>query len=316
MLRLPPALVVGCTNRKRFAAAADLVASRLPNGPQDVVLANWRDRVRYAAASARVSDLYCGRGFQEALAAASRLGGPLWVVSAGLGLVNSYSHVPSYDLTLSPNSEQSIRRRINSGPFSEGEWWAGINAGRRGVRPLKSLIEGDATRDRYYVLALSTQYLTLVSADLQRLRDRHRRNIRILTRNGLPAELECLAPYCLEYGDRLDGPDSPVPGTGADFASRMARHFAEHIWLHAPYDDIDIHRRLLDSRLQHLRRPTHPSRTRRSDSDIVQLIHKHWDRVDGRSSRMLRLLRDEKNIACEQSRFRHLFHIAATERAS
>ena len=35
-------------------------------------------------------------------------------------------------------------------------------------------------------------------------------------------ELNHLTTCSLAYGDRLDGPDSPLPGTGADFASRMA----------------------------------------------------------------------------------------------
>ena len=63
-----------------------------------------------------------------------------------------------------------------------------------------------------------------------------------------------------------------------------------------------------------LGRPTNAPRTRKSDSEILNLIHRRWRRVEGRSGRMLRLLRDEEMIACEQGRFRRLFLLAASQR--
>ncbi len=138
--------------------------------------------------------------------------------------------------------------------------------------------------------------------------------MRILVRNELPPELEGLAACCLTYGSRLDYPDSPIPGTGVDFASRTAKHFALHVWRHAPYGDLETHKDLLETSLAGLRPARIQKRVRRSDEDIINLIHRRWERAQGRSSKMLRVLRDEERIACEQGRFKYLFKLAAMQR--
>jgi hypothetical protein len=48
--------------------------------------------------------------------------------------------------------------------------------------------------------------------------------------------------------------------------------------------------------------------------EIIDLVLRDWDVVGGRSSMMLRHLRDELRVACEQQRFAGLFKIAARER--
>ena len=103
---------------------------------------------------------------------------------------------------------------------------------------------------------------------------------------------------------------------GADFASRMARHFAEYVWKKEPHGTFNTHHQLLKASLEGLRRPKKTTRIRRSDLEIIDLIHELWERAGGRSSRMLRLLRDEQQTACEQNRFQQLFHLAAEQRTS
>ena len=53
-----------------------------------------------------------------------------------------------------------------------------------------------------------------------------------------------------------------------------------------------------------------PSRKRLSDDEILKVIDAHWDKAKGQSGLMLRVLRDDLNLACEQGRFKHLFHAA------
>ena len=313
MSRLPPALVVGCTNRKRINASTPLQASSLPFGDQQQVAAEWQARLRSVDRDVNVRDLYCGRGFQEALTASSKFSGPLWVISAGLGLLNSYDRVAGYDLTTSRNSEQSVQRHISSGKLDEGSWWRAINRNRN---PLSSLITNEARRGRLFVIALSSQYLELVAEDLLEVEHEHHESLRILSRTELSAHLKALTPCTIVYGDYLDGPDSPIPGTGADFASRMARHFADYVLREEPRGTFNMHHRLLKASLEGLRRPKQTKRIRRSDLEIIDLIHELWERAGGHSSRMLRLLRDEQRTACEQSRFQHLFHLAAAQRTS
>ena len=117
----------------------------------------------------RAEDLYCGRAFTEAIAAASVFAGPLWVVSAGLGLVQSSDFVPSYNLTITPTSDESIQRRLSSDEFRLDAWWRIVNRKSRNHTPLTTLIHEQLRRRSLMVLALSTQYLYLVAADLRNL---------------------------------------------------------------------------------------------------------------------------------------------------
>ena len=55
-------------------------------------------------------------------------------------------------------------------------------------------------------------------------------------------------------------------------------------------------------------------RSPRTDVEIADLILANWERAEGKSSRMLRVLRDDLDIACEQSRFARLFRETAARR--
>jgi hypothetical protein len=52
---------------------------------------------------------------------------------------------------------------------------------------------------------------------------------------------------------------------------------------------------------------TFPARERKSDSDIKNLISANWEQCCGSSSQLLRFLRDDAHVSCEQSRFRDLW---------
>ena len=86
-----------------------LKAQGLPSGPHSHVSATWRNWLREANPSVAAKRLYAGRGFAEATLAAECCHADLWIVSAGLGLVHGEEEVPAYDLTLSAESESSIR---------------------------------------------------------------------------------------------------------------------------------------------------------------------------------------------------------------
>ncbi len=62
--------------------------------------------------------------------------------------------------------------------------------------------------------------------------------------------------------------------------------------------------------LSHLSPLTAPAKRvgrRATDEEIKAAIAAHYEAVGGQSSQMLRKLRDELGLACEQSRFRNLF---------
>src|SRR5207248_2963741 len=120
---MPAALIVTtCSNRKRIAPLHGLRARDLAVGTPHEVADSWASRLAHAKAAAQAKELYCGRNFAEARNTARDLRAPLYVVSAGLGLVSAEDVIPSYALTVSPGSPDSIHARISPG-CSAQEWW-------------------------------------------------------------------------------------------------------------------------------------------------------------------------------------------------
>jgi hypothetical protein len=132
---------------------------------------------------------------------------------------------------------------------------------------------------------------------------------------GLGIDSSCpeqLLPYVLPYDARFDGPDSDIPGTRGDFASRALRHFAEVIFPNSS-NSLETHKRAVVRHLKDWRMPRKLEREPKSDEDIIKIIKRTWATTKGQSGRALRHLRDVEEIACEQGRFRLLFHRAAKQ---
>src|SRR3546814_12536893 len=74
----------------------------------------------------------------------------------------------------------------------------------------------------------------MISDELAHLPKSARTRLRSLT--GAPAARvdPRLHPWLMPYDDRLDGCDSPLPGTSSDFASRAAHHFVGAVVLDSP----------------------------------------------------------------------------------
>jgi hypothetical protein len=146
----------------------------------------------------------------------------------------------------------------------------------------------------------------LPQADLKRLR--------IITRSPNQSVTSSIKEQLIPYDDRLDGPDSSRRGTLADFASRAAHHFAREVVANDPDGSAEAHRAAVQFALAPWRPPVSVERARHDDETLVEIIRAHWDRANGQSTRLLRILRDELNIACEQGRFVMLMNKLRHER--
>ena len=91
------------------------------------------------------------------------------------------------------------------------------------------------------------------------------------------------------------------------------RHFIEHVLPQQRSNSNEAHKAAVDRSLARWRRPKPISRPSKTDDEIIQLIKENWKAIQGQSSKGLRYLRDVEEIACEQERFRTLFHRAAQE---
>ena len=88
-------VITNCGKRKRVPVDPTLHAAKLASASSDTVASDWSQRLTTAEPTTPVEHLYAGRAFYEAVRTAKALSAPLAVVSAGLGLVDGRTRVPS-----------------------------------------------------------------------------------------------------------------------------------------------------------------------------------------------------------------------------
>ena len=306
-------VITNCTNRKRRQVTPGLNAASLAVGDLASVAEAWGERLRGPAPCFPVLDLYGGRSFQEAKASAAAVRANMFVISAGLGLIDAAGKVPSYACTVASGAVDGIQPKI-LGDFSSADWWAHLNRISPFTLKLADVFSGNGSE--LFLAALSDNYIRMLSPDLLALADKHLLKLRLFTRaplEGIPDRLrQCVMPY----DDRLDGPESLIRGTRSDFAGRALRHFSDYVLPGTEDFSAQEHRRSVELAMAGWSFPVSVERGRLNDDQILGLLNKHWEEARGSTSVLLRLFRDKLNVACEQSRFATLARRVRMERAN
>jgi hypothetical protein len=305
---MKPIILTTCSNRKRHKPSADLCARNLPKGILEQTVENWWSRVDAADASHLSHELYCGRSFSEARLAANEAQGDFYVISAGLGLVSPNQKIPAYDLTLTKGSQDYAPNKVVE-PIQDWEWWSSLTDARGQTAPISNLIRNHD--DTLVLIACSEGYLQMIAEDLKNLGKDDLARLRIIGPRDLTKILPQLHAYIMPYGETFDGPDSPIPGTRGDFAQRALHHFVKDVLPAVKsFNDPTQHRDLILHHAANWRAPIDVAREKRTDDEIIELVPRLWHRAKGSSGRMLRILRDQELVACEQGRFATLFKVA------
>ncbi|MET3653108.1 hypothetical protein ABIC75_002844 [Dyella japonica] len=261
----------------------------------------WLGRLESAAVSewTLASDLYAGRSFRRIRDVANGLGCRFFVVSAGLGLLDGATAIPSYDLTLSPTGPGALRQRLTHAPLPS-EWWASLD-GSPFASSLKNLCAGRAR----VLIALTQPYAEMVGESLANLPEIDRNRLRILGYGLKPYLSPALRQQLIRYDDRLN---EIIPGTRLDGASRALAHFAKLVAT-CPLANPEADQSLVDTALSAVQLPVPASRKRVSDA--VLAIHvDRFIRLGLSATNALKRLRSEAQIACEEGRFRRLYEEA------
>lgn len=299
-------VITTCTNRKRKEIPQSLYFCALRPSKVDALALDWARRLTREPVRYRAADIYGGRSFREASAAAEALSAPLLIVSAGLGLIGASSQVPPYACTVLPGAPDSVASRID-GKFTGSDWWRALVK----VSPFGVNLAAMAhLHDGPILAALSDAYLAMVADELLDLPRETLARVRIFTRTPIDRVNPRLQHLVLPYDDRLNGPDSPLPGTLSDFSGRALRHFVDHIY--EPHDGRAVreHAAEVSACLANWRFPQKITRARLEDVEILALLRKHWRDEGGMT---LRRLRHEFNVRCEQSRFALLARMVRRE---
>lgn len=305
-------VITSCTNRKKKASAvlaldgtdhADSLGALAERWKQQVHTVPERDLVAAA-------DLYGGRSISEARRAAERLAAPLYIASAGHGLLHAEDGIPSYDITASPSPENPLHRCLLRLQQSPADWWQALVQAFGPQRSLAALLAGSP--NTVVLLAVPSAYLGLLAGELAQLSDDAVARLRIVTSahgaSGLPARLQAVA---LPYDERLEGL-AAYAGTRSDFPQRALHHFVAVLNGHEM--PLEQARARVSEAMDALQKPSLPDRRRKTDAEIIELLRQNWDRLNGSATALLRYLRDDALVACEQSRFRALRQQVFVER--
>lgn len=294
-------VVTACTARKRADPPAALRARSLPPAQAADFARAWSARLASTAVEMPAQDLYLGRSFREAERASQLLKAPLYVVSAGLGVVAGITCIPSYSLTLAPSHPDGVLGLVGE---STSDWWRAIT--------LHSPFHQELPDKGVILAALSGPYLGLVASTWSSWPRESRGRLRLFSWERPTGAAEVLAANWMPYDGRLDDVRTGRAGTKSDFAQRALRHFSETFG--SGSGDLSVDAARVQEALAPYTAPITPMRGRLSDNELVKVILEEWDVVGGRSGEMLRHLRKGLGIACEQGRFKGLFKEAGTAR--
>ncbi len=291
-------LVAPCSARKMKLPVASLCANKLPRGTQAAVAEAWLARLASAPRERLTPsrELYAGRTYQRIRALSEQAGYRLLVISAGLGLVESSTAVPSYDLTLSPSAMHSLRTKIAS-RIVPSAWWEAVQQG-----PYATSVAALGKGNGRVLVALTHSYAEMVGRSLASLPPSVRGRLRIFGSGLAPHLPAVLHPQIIIYDGRLE---RVIAGTRLDAASRAMAHFVDIVG-NSPATTVDADRAAIDAALSDIAPPITPFRKRASDATLMQYIVR-FVRSGLSATNALKRLRAEALIACEERRFRRLY---------
>jgi hypothetical protein len=297
-------IITSCTNKKRHNRAPISLEMTARFESLEATISQWRALLDGSPLGSRASDLYVGRSFSAAKQASAGASGELLVVSAGLGLTHESDYVPSYNLTFADVSNPLALAMKQVG-FSPSDWWESLAVVGIGRGSLSSFIL--AKQPKLVLIALPSGYLNMVRNDLASLPDSVLSKLRIFTSRVGSEGLEARLGQCVvQYDDRLES----VPkfaGTRTDFPQRALLHFVTVLSAHKL--DLAAAKKSVSAALFTLSPPQSPTRVRMNDEQIARILREQWSSHGGNSSRLLRFLRRDAHISCEQGRFKNIWHV-------
>lgn len=288
-------VVTNCTARKKTGMPLVPFAPKGESIQQ--VVEEWRSSLAAQSSRLQAGRMYVGRSILEARNVSQDIGAPLFIVSAGIGLVESDEPIPGYYMSASGNvSELAVtlaRLRV-----SKSDWWDLLASGRGFSWLLRE------NPDAVVLVSLPSEYLDMVLGELEVLPCGDLARVRVFTSPaGQKKILRVPGLPSLPYDERLES-IAGYAGTRSDFPQRALKHFVAGLNGHVlPIDEAS---HLVATSLGGVAYKALPQRRRLDDGEIRGLIRQAWDSVGGNSSKLLRHLRDTELVSCEQGRFSRL----------
>lgn len=270
----------------------------VPKGESIVqVVEEWRASLSAESSRLQAGRMYVGRSILEARNVSNDIGAGLFIVSAGIGLVESGEQIPGYDMTASGKVSELAMTLARFGA-SKSDWWSLLTSSKGFSWLLRE------NPDAIVLVSLPSEYLEMILSELKNLPAEDLARVRIFTSSAGRKKIgKVPGLYSLPYDERLESIDG-YAGTRSDFPQRALKHFVACLNGHVlPVDEAS---HAVATSLDAFSCRVLPKRRRLDDGEIRNLIRKAWDSVDGNSAKLLRHLRDTELVSCEQGRFSRL----------
>ena len=298
------AIITNCSKRKKQKAPQGLMATNLKPGTLGQVSNEWAKNVNESTLSEfAAKDQYVGRSFKEVKKIEQVQKFDWYIISAGLGLIPSEKEIPSYDLTITNGSSNSIVQKLkcNSGI---SDWWKKVNeVFEQGSFPIAELI--DQNKDTLFLIALTKSYFNMISVELNKIHDNsYIRLFGYIDSNNLDPSIK---RFFLPYNSSFDGPDSENIGIKNDFPRRVMRHYVEQVITQLDEPDFEKEAKIVEEYLSIKAPPIKLNNKKFADEYIIGKIKEYNRETYPSHRKLLKHFRHELGIACEESRFKTLF---------
>ena len=284
--------ITHCTSKKTDKAEIVLSGNK---STQDTVFDNWNEKINSCTPIIAAKKLYCSRGFKTLLNHTDA-DTKFFIVSAGLGLLEQQTLVPSYDCTIASGHSSSLGKICIEKP-NLPKWWKNICNTRYSVAGITE----ESREADILLVSLTKKYLDMVIEDIQNV---NIPTIIFSTEKNHPNQLPdnfLRAPYTIAF----DGPMGKLRGTMGDLSQRYHADFLRRLKL----NNGDYKKTLSSLKRDMLSWPLPekgPPRTAKTDQQIAIIIEKHLKAFTNKRD-FLKYLRYTLNISCEEKRFNKLY---------
>lgn len=288
-------VVTNCTARKRVGIP---LVRFVPKGESIRQIAeDWRIALQAQPTRLQAGRLYVGRSILEARKICQDLDARLFIVSAGIGLVESDEPIPGYDMSASGNKTELAVTLTRHGA-TKADWWHLLASGKGLAWLLRE--HPNAT----VLVSLPSEYLDMVREDLDAIPPSDLSRVWVFTSPAGQKKVGQVPELAvLPYDERLESIIGHA-GTRSDFPQRALKHFVSALAAHLlPIGEASL---AVSAALGDVQHKATPKRKRLNDVEIRELIRQAWDNFGGNSTKILRHLRDKELVACEQGRFSKL----------
>ena len=292
-------LIANCSASKRGKVTEGLQLRNLPRSPLPIRFDAWIRAIEAHQDLVPAVDLYKGAHWQNiraCLPALSSFDSELWIVSAGLGLIEKDTLVPPYSATFSRRVPDSVGENIEMAR----DWWELLGQRNARLGFPKSLTElHSRSPEAVFLFCLSSPYVAVLLPELEVLSAVASSRIAVFSAGfDQKSQPDTLMPLNARF-------QSHVGGSRGSLNSRVLLDVIKEL----PLDELNPigMRKYLATIAETLPPLQKFARRPLIDREIQEQIARHLKHHrQASASSTLRAFRDQ-GFACERSRFHHLF---------